>query len=1700
MQNVSWATLPSAEDLSHEAAVWRINALNLPVADASARVLLVDTLEELADGIVLAQLLQSAVWTAEQQSTALSLASESVKPPARHRCILHELDSMHLIDRPRHAGLRAQRAAEQLAAGDRALLAALAHVLCAAVTERSQWKAAVSGNPHAAVAHKAAANDDKSIARRLNTALPGLSVAGERGPSAAAAARGELHATLERAFPSRRPPTAWTIGNPSERSGRRAHPLRMVEASLPPIMTSLFFWSDPQWPGEGAGRSQRRQVTAEPDADPATIMSLVAAAAGAPSGWRPPRRVPPAEVVSWLHALALPFAHDEAREACPAGESESVTVDAATLDYELLSGRRRRGRSTHTEASRHASLPLLPACTTRACSAPPRARTPFSNIDRPEDVPAAFESGVLLCLLVERLRGEWLPQPSDDGVANLASWKRTPGQIAGVETRPRTLAARLANFDAALGALRRQGAPPRGDRRWTASALAAGDPDVLWSLLNYLYLTYGPTASKGQAAATASRAPSVGRHTGGRPGCAAREQRQRAKEGLGRGDARSSGRLRPAQPLPTEMHSIPPPQPPRPLQPTPPPPLSYPPSRAIGDDRPIHAAVEVTQGVLTAAEEGRIALLVEQLAGWPAGGASTTARGMAAAPGPSQQICAEATVAAAGPELLAFLRRGQQAAEASALRAIGALASRVGRSLPAPSCLAAVLESSPPLDSILQAAAQAALDAAFSDSSKASARWAPDTAGELTTLRTALHTARAVGVRPHLLFRATQRLQQMIGQPAPDVTTGLAADTTDEVLMSHDDNGPNTAMRSCGVQATNPSASLDAKIWETEGGRALVHTWLRRTFLVDVGEAAPMHPHTGSHLGASECAVLHPVADPLCNGTLLFCVATQLGTATMWRHACARRKNAGGEHGLPSTLPYRRPCAPTHSEANLYAAVDLLRRAVAAHCAVLPREELSVFRHAIPTVVAGERLPVWRLLAWLRRCNPAPAEDPSSQHPRSRPSRIARLPMAKVRAGRAGSPMHTRSVYEPLTSERSRHRGGAGSPVDEPHDRVERTGGVERMGVTRRAGAALMAQRAHKRGEGATKSMRAPERRRGRPRRSLPPSHAAVQLTVQRAHEGMSSVPSAVSEFRLMYWLRDALLIRHVPLPQSPPLSRSPSPSPTRAVASRRWRSTSPPASPRVRAASMAQRPASQPSSPYRLSIDPQRPVRHDSPIRRRPTSPPGSPSWRTSSNSTRRRRSVPVLRLPTLDQIMPAIASGELLCDVAAFVSGEPICGVFRPPRTCATALSNIRKATEKLRDAADSGAAMPSQSEIGCEAELLHGNRAAALSWLAAARRIARHRDARCRAQQPPPVPELWWSEEEEGHGADFDEQPMEQACDGAPPEQDQPPLAVHVQAVTDGRPVPAWTRHPSLETQVPSVICSKDRSAPPSPQRPSPPSPHRSAPLSPHRSAPSSPQPQHDAQRSPRQSPLRPPPSSPPSHPASKPPSPSRLPMPSRLAPPQAARLASFLPPGREAQPSSFLMLPQSLQATDSPACAPSTKRSPGALLTGAVAGAPDPLTTMAKAERRPEPFEAASSADCVALEEVLRRVRLPKLRSWLRAIGVHQEAAELTIEGSQLPAWRDGTGLVRLVEALEGRQLHGVERRPRAAAHCRRNVDKALEALRAVKTMPVTHLYSAPKLVRGEAAITLKILAEAMHAYGGARGAASVAAAARSRLSD
>ena len=87
----------------------------------------------------------------------------------------------------------------------------------------------------------------------------------------------------------------------------------------------------------------------------------------------------------------------------------------------------------------------------------------------------------------------------------------------------------------------------------------------------------------------------------------------------------------------------------------------------------------------------------------------------------------------------------------------------------------------------------------------------------------------------------------------------------------------------------------------------------------------------------------------------------------------------------------------------------------------------------------------------------------------------------------------------------------------------------------------------------------------------------------------------------------------------------------------------------------------------------------------------------------------------------VPAIASGELLCAIASTVSSKPIPGVFRPPRTCATALSNIRRATLRLREASTPASGVPTQEEVGDEAALLRGDRTAALRWLIAARRTA-------------------------------------------------------------------------------------------------------------------------------------------------------------------------------------------------------------------------------------------------------------------------------------------------------------------------------------------------------------------------------------------
>ena len=113
--------------------------------------------------------------------------------------------------------------------------------------------------------------------------------------------------------------------------------------------------------------------------------------------------------------------------------------------------------------------------------------------------------------------------------------------------------------------------------------------------------------------------------------------------------------------------------------------------------------------------------------------------------------------------------------------------------------------------------------------------------------------------------------------------------------------------------------------------------------------------------------------------------------------------------------------------------------------------------------------------------------------------------------------------------------------------------------------------------------------------------------------------------------------------------------------------------------------------------------------------------SW---SSCTRLAPSGDALLLPSLEDLMPLVCSGELLCDVASCITSTPLTGVFRPPLTATTALLNIRKASERLRSSAGSATLIPEASSEECDRRLLEGDRMLTLKWLQSARLCARGR----------------------------------------------------------------------------------------------------------------------------------------------------------------------------------------------------------------------------------------------------------------------------------------------------------------------------------------------------------------------------------------
>ncbi|KOO20817.1 hypothetical protein Ctob_000019 [Chrysochromulina tobinii] len=416
----------------------------------------------------------------------------------------------------------------------------------------------------------------------------------------------------------------------------------------------------------------------------------------------------------------------------------------------------------------------------RASSAPTRRRTPFSSIYRPADVPAAFESGVLLCLMVERLRGDWLSTPAT---------VQTVGRIPGIDLRPRSLAARVSNFEAALSALRQQGPLPRGDLRWSATALATGQAEVLWSLLTYLYATYA--LPRAEAPQTLRQRRAVDRIDA----AAALAAKRAAVTEEAAADVGVSGAI-------SELDAL---------------------FKRGGEPVVLHVL-----STLAAAIPDK---LTDELAA-----------GLGEIPEDSTED----------------KHHDEHAAASNFAAWLNALASAHASSLCAH----------------LRAASMKQLE-------KAMGRAQP------AALQQALHAARVAGVPLSLINAAVEHLTMLtaVVPPPTSLPASLPRTASDErlrlpasmrgisVQVAAEIAAPSWAIAAAEVTAEK---AAEAALWETEAGRALVHTWLRRSFLIDVAEPAPLRRQAACPDAPDECLSLSPEQSPICNGTLLFEVATRL--------------------------------------------------------------------------------------------------------------------------------------------------------------------------------------------------------------------------------------------------------------------------------------------------------------------------------------------------------------------------------------------------------------------------------------------------------------------------------------------------------------------------------------------------------------------------------------------------------------------------------------------------------------------------------------------------------------------------------------------------------------------------------------------------------------------------------------------------------
>ena len=168
---------------------------------------------------------------------------------------------------------------------------------------------------------------------------------------------------------------------------------------------------------------------------------------------------------------------------------------------------------------------------------------------------------------------------------------------------------------------------------------------------------------------------------------------------------------------------------------------------------------------------------------------------------------------------------------------------------------------------------------------------------------------------------------------------------------------------------TEGRATVAVARWSVGGGTCLaekvreVHFWLRQSFAFDAPE--PMPARLSADGSAVPLTTLHPMDDPLCNGTMLCAVLSALvARAALRQPKCIEGFRA----------PWRHPRTPQQAQVNLEAAMRFLQSevrppvcALLCSCGAFSSQRLTICKSHITRSPFPTARSIPRFLAWSRR-------------------------------------------------------------------------------------------------------------------------------------------------------------------------------------------------------------------------------------------------------------------------------------------------------------------------------------------------------------------------------------------------------------------------------------------------------------------------------------------------------------------------------------------------------------------------------------------------------------------------------------------------------------------------------------------------------------------------------------------------------------